>query len=124
VIEVSWMAKLIVQQQDMSVATLAALRARGLTDISTVRLDFTYDAPGAAEAEQLADFLAMATDYDVEVTRTAKVGLRRRGWLVTGTTQQTHVTSEIINDWIRWMVLAGAKHGGCRFDGWGTYAPG
>ncbi len=117
------MAKLIVQQQDMSVGTLAQLRARGVIENSTLlRLDFHYMAPGRAQADDLAEFLRTSTDYDVHVARTPHGGIRR-GWTVNGTTQDTEVSGDIIDQWIRWMVMAGAQHGECRFDGWGALAP-
>jgi hypothetical protein len=25
---------------------------------------------------------------------------------------------EALNEWVRWMVLAGYETGGCKFDGW------
>lgn len=116
------MAKLIVEQQDMSVETLERLRAHGVVEnVTLLRLDFQFDAAGQSEAEELADFLGQSTDYDVDVTRGPRKGLRR-GWIVGGHTQQTPVSPEILDDWIRWMVMAGAEHGECRFDGWGAFA--
>lgn len=116
------MAKLIVEQQDMSVGTLLQLRAHGvIDDVTLLRVGFDYDAPGESEARQLAAFLVTETDYDVEVTRVPRKGFRR-SWAVTGRTQETAVSSEMIAEWIRWMVLAGDQHGECRFDGWGASA--
>ncbi len=117
------MARLIVQHQDFSVATLEQLHALGVVDdVTLLQFDFQYRAPGQREAQDLVGFLEQATDYDVEVSRGPRRGLRRE-WTVSGRTQETPVSSEIINDWIRWMVLAGAQHGGCRFDGWGAFVP-
>jgi hypothetical protein len=86
-----------------------------------LRLGFAYDASAESEARELADYLAKETDYGIEVARGPRVGFRR-GWTVAGQTQQTTVSTETIAVWIRWMVLAGAKHGKCRFDGWGASA--
>lgn len=114
------MAKLIVEQQEMSAETLAELRARGvIDDVTLLRIDFAYDAPGESEAQQLAGFLQEQTDYDVEVTHGPRRRFRR-SWVVTGRTQMTAVSPDVIAQWIRWMVLAGAEHGECRFDGWGA----
>ena len=49
-------------------------------------------------------------------------GLCPQDWEVTGTTQPTKVSLEILDEWVAWMVAAGFEHGGCRFDGWGTLA--
>jgi hypothetical protein len=120
-VEISWMAKLIVEQQDMSVDTLANMRERGVREDETMlRLDFHYDAPGQREAGDLAAFLRQSTDYTIVVERGPRQGMRR-GRQVSGQTQDTTITSEMIDDWIRWMVLAGAAHGECRFDGWGAW---
>jgi hypothetical protein len=117
------MAKLIVEQQDMSVETLARMCERGLREDETMlRLDFHYDAPGQREAEDLAAFLRHSTDDEIGVERGPREGLRR-GWQVSGQTQDTTITSEMIDEWVRWMVLAGAAHGECRFDGWGALIP-
>lgn len=114
------MAKLIVRQQDMSVEILAQLRADGVNyDSTLLRLDFEYNAPGRAEAEDLAQFPSTSADYEIGVSLGPRWGLRR-DWQVTGKTQPTPVSRQILDDWIRWMVLAGAGHGECRFDGWGA----
>jgi hypothetical protein len=117
------MARLVVEQQDMSLETLVLLRARGVREGETLlRLDFHYDAPGQVEAEDLAGFLRRSTDYEVVVERRRRGGVRRE-WQVSGRTQDTPVSGEMIDHWLRWMVLAGAAHGECRFDGWGAWVP-
>lgn len=119
-IEVSWMAKDIVRHHNAVDETLAQLRNYGVIENSTLlRIDFFYDAPGRREAEGLVEFLRASTDYDVSASRGQRSGLRR-GWHVSGTTQPTPVSKEIFEGWIRWMVLAGAQNGECRFDGWGA----
>jgi hypothetical protein len=45
--------------------------------------------------------------------------LSRREWIVTGWTRETAL---ILNQWVAWMVTAGAEHGPCKFDGWGAQA--
>lgn len=118
--EIDWADRLIAEQQGMSVATLEALRAHGvIEDVTLLRLDFHYEAPGESQAEMLANFLTQSTDYEVAATpRRSRFGLRR-AWSIDGQTQETPVSSSILNDWIEWMVLAGAENGECRFDGWG-----
>ena len=40
-------------------------------------------------------------------------------WVVSGRTQKTAVSKEILDQWVEWMVAAGFDHQ-CEFDGWGT----
>lgn len=117
-----WVAQLIIAQQDMNKTTLAKLREHGLSAESTVRLDFSYDAPGSEQADRLPAFIRAETDYTVAVGRTPRRGLRSGAWHVTGTTSDTAISLDTLDDWVRWMVTAGAVHGQCRFDGWGTEA--
>jgi hypothetical protein len=49
--------------------------------------------------------------------------LAKKQWSVTGSTQPTVVSLDILNQWVGWMVGAGAENGGCEFDGWGAQAP-
>jgi hypothetical protein len=49
--------------------------------------------------------------------------LRRKGWTVTGSTRETKVSHDILDQWVTWMVAAGFETG-CEFDGWGAPAPG
>ena len=65
------------------------------------------------DAERLATFLRDQTDYDVRATSDS----------VSGTTQPTTVDLDVLNQWVGWMVAAGAEYGGCEFDGWGAEAP-
>ncbi len=43
--------------------------------------------------------------------------------MVIGKTQPTTVSLDILNEWVRSMVLAGAEKGPCEFDGWGAEVP-
>ena len=103
----------IAKQQAMNTQTWAVLRERGVTEASELHLDFAYDAPSLAAAEQLAAFLRAETDYDVN----ADAGS------VTGTTRSTTLSQTILDEWVEWMVLAGYENGRCKFDGWGTALP-
>ena len=57
------------------------------------------------------------TDYDVRV-ESSRSFLRRK-WRVEDTTQKTAVSPEILDQWVKWMVVAGRERV-CDFDGWGT----
>ena len=43
---------------------------------------------------------------------------------VRGSTQRTTISLDILDQWVEWMVAAGAEHGRCLFDGWGVQIPG
>jgi hypothetical protein len=117
-----WYGPILARQLEMNPATWEALTDRGVTEESQLRLDFLFNAPGRSQGEQLAEFLQHETDYDVEVTSHKKGLLAKPTWMVVGKTQPTSVSLEILNDWVTWMVTAGAERGACEFDGWGTRA--
>jgi hypothetical protein len=85
-----------------------------------VRLDFAYDAPDKNSAEALKALLQDKTDYEV-ATQGAE-SLLRKSWTVVGTTKETIISPEVLDQWVTWMVIAG-KEKGCDFDGWGTEVP-
>jgi hypothetical protein len=88
--------------------TWGALERLGVTEQTQLRLHFDFEGEDEAARAELAGFLERETDYEVEVV----------GNGVTGATQPRTVDLAILNDWVRWMVLAGYEHGGCKFDGW------
>jgi hypothetical protein len=114
--------QVLAQQLAMNKQSWAALQEYGVTDESELRLDFFYVAPSQAEAEGLRTFIEAETDYDVRVGSQGGGFMKKKTWLVTGTTQPTKVTQEILDEWVAWMVAAGFEHGGCEFDGWGAQA--
>ena len=87
-------------------------------DDEPMRLGFIYLSPGMVEAEQLAGFLREQTDYEVEVRAQRSDGEAESQWLVVGGTQPTELSLELLDDWVEWMVAAGAAEGPCAFDGW------
>lgn len=110
-------------QLAMNRQTWEVLQKHGATTDTKLRLDFFYFAPGEREASMLADFLREQTDYEVRVDSSTSGLLRRRTWDVTGTTQETQVSLDVLDEWVTWMVAVGAEHGGCDFDGWGAELP-
>ena len=98
-----------------------ALQEHGVTEASALRLDFFYVALNEGAAEQLRAFLQDETDYAVQVNSSSGVLLRKKNWTVTGQTQPTGVSLDILNDWVGWMVAAGFERD-CEFDGWGAQA--
>lgn len=118
-----WVDDVLQQQLAMNPKTWAALQDIGVDESSEVKLEFFYVAPGQAEAETLGRFLRAETDYDVDV-HSMKSGLfSKKSWSVTGWTQPTRLSLEVLDQWVEWMVTAGAEHGGCEFDGWGAEGP-
>jgi Regulator of ribonuclease activity B len=103
----------LAKQLAMNEQTWTALQEHGVTTETELRLDFFYVAPSRKSAERLAGFLRTETDYDV----------RSRHDSVTGTTQPRTVDLDVLNQWVEWMVGAGAEHGRCEFDGWGAEVP-
>ncbi len=106
------------RQLAMNVQTWNALRGHGVTEETDLRLDFSYDAPTRAAGDKLVKLLREETDYDVvDPLRSGS------GFVVTGTTQATKVSLEILNQWVTWMDAAGRQSDGCEFDGWGAQVP-
>ncbi len=85
-----------------------------------LRLGFVYLAPGEQEAQSLVAFLRAQTDYDVDVrSRLDGDGDdAEMAWFVMGTTQPTPLTIDVLDDWVEWMIAAGAAEGPCAFDSW------
>jgi hypothetical protein len=112
-----WHEQIVEAQLRENVEIWARFEEQGL-DEQELQLGFIYLAPGKREGNELARFLREQTDYDVEVhsQKTSKLGKPR--WLVVGATQPAIVTLEILDEWVTWMVAAGAAEGPCAFDGW------
>jgi hypothetical protein len=106
------------RQLAMNVQTWNALRQHGVTEQTDLRLDFSYDAPTRAAADKLVKLLKDETDYTVAEPRPAGTG-----YLVSGTTRETQVSLDILNQWVDWMHAAGRQSDGCEFDGWGAQIP-
>jgi hypothetical protein len=102
--------EVLAQQLAMNRQTWKALQSQGVTEDTELRLDFTYEGSDRDSADALATFLKDETDYDVRVEAEE----------VKGSTQGTTVSAEILDQWVKWMVLAGYENGRCKFDGWGT----
>ncbi len=102
--------EVLTQQLAMNKATWAELQRNGVTEETQLSLDFFYEAPDNESAEALTQFLRDETDYDV----------RHDNSSVSGSTQDTTVSQEILDEWVTWMVLAGHEKGRCKFDGWGA----
>jgi len=105
--------EVLAKQLAMNEQTWAALQTHGVTPESELRLDFFYGAPSREAADELAAFLREQTDYEVSAADDA----------VAGHTQPTTLDLAKLNQWVEWMVAAGAAKGRCEFDGWGAQVP-
>ncbi len=89
-------------------------------DGDELRLGFIYLAPGEEEGQSLVEFLRAETDYDADV-RSRQDGDgddAELSWFVMGTTQPTPLTIDMLDQWVEWMIAAGAAEGPCAFDSW------
>jgi hypothetical protein len=119
--EPEWYERILGLQLRQNEETWARFQEHGLDEVE-LRLGFIYLSPGEDEAQQLAGFLLEQTDYEVEVRRQRKGRRSKPEWFVVGATQPTLVSLELLNDWVEWMVAAGAAEGPCAFDGWAAQA--
>lgn len=107
----SWDAgDVLARQIAMNEQTWVALQSHGVTPASELRLDFVYDAPSRSAADELVAFLHEQRDYEVSAKENS----------VAGSTQPTTLDLAKLNQWVEWMVAAGAAKGRCKFDGWGA----
>lgn len=113
--------QVLAQQLAMNRQTWQALKHHGVTEDSRLRLEFFYIAPGKGQADTLARFIRAETDYAVDAHAVGGGFLKKKEWMVNGSTQPTQVSQEILDQWVTWMVAAGLDHG-CEFDGWGAEA--
>jgi len=109
--------EILAKQLLMNRQTWATLQAHGVTEQSQLRLEFAYNAPRREVADALSSLIREQTNYEVRVEGNGN--FLRRKWRVTGATQSTVISPDILDQWVTWMVSAG-KEQGCDFDGWGT----
>jgi Regulator of ribonuclease activity B len=113
--------RLLAQQLEMNPRTWAALEKRGVDTKTLLVIEFSFTAPGRREARHLQEVLRQRTSFSAQVI--AEGSLFKRHWRVVGHTKPSTASVEMLNDWVTFMVTLGAKHGGCRFDGWGVKVP-
>jgi hypothetical protein len=119
--EPEWYERILDMQLRENPGVWARFQEHGLHEME-LRLGFIYLAPGEEEAQQLAGFLREETDYEVEVRSQRARRLAKPEWFVVGATQPTPVSLDLLNEWVEWMVAAGAVEGPCAFDGWAAQA--
>src|ERR1043165_4236389 len=103
--------EIVNEQLAMNEITWQKLIQNGLTSNSEVQLDFSYFATSKGNVEALRNFLNNETDYDVLI----KI-FNDTVWCLDGKTQKTTISLETLNQWVKWMVLAGQEYE-CKFDG-------
>ncbi len=104
----------------MNEQTLASLWEQGLDPEAVVQLDFFFVAPNRDRAVALKSFLERNDCLDVEISRRSRFLSKECD--VTGKSKPTTVDAEILDEWVRWMVVQGVFMD-CEFDGWGTFVP-
>jgi len=109
-----WYEQLLELQLERNRDVWAELREHDVEDDMLLRLGFLYLAPGKAEAKSVVAFLRAETDYEVRARTRPEDG----AWVVIGTTQPTPVSLARLDDWVEWMIAAGAAEGPCAFDSW------
>jgi hypothetical protein len=78
------------------------------------RLTFVYRAPGEAAARTLANHLTWETTYDVQVLGP---GEETGAWRVAGATKPTDADEAAVEEWVDWLVEAGAGLD-CELERW------
>ncbi len=112
-----WYEQILELQLRRNPEIWAQFREQEIDDVP-MRLGFVYMAPGMVEAEHLAAFLRAETDYEVDVRPQPRDDSEDSQWLVVGGTQPTELSLELLDEWVEWMIAAGATEGPCVFDGW------
>jgi hypothetical protein len=113
--------RLLAQQLEMNPRTWSALEERGVGARTLLVIEYSFTAPGRRAARELETVLRARTNFSSEVI--AEGPRLKRRWRVVGHTQPATASVEMLNDWVTFMVTLGAKHGACRFDGWGVKVP-
>jgi hypothetical protein len=113
--------RLLAQQLEMNPRTWSALEERGVDARTLLVIEYSFTAPGRREAKALVTVLRARTNFTSDVI--AEGPRLRRRYRVVGHTQPATASVEMLNDWVTFMVTLGAKHGACRFDGWGVKVP-
>jgi hypothetical protein len=113
--------RLLAQQLEMNPRTWSALEERGVDARTLLVIEYSFTAPGRREAKSLVTVLRARTNFTSDVI--AEGPRLRRRYRVVGHTQPATASVEMLDDWVTFMVTLGAKHGACRFDGWGVKVP-
>lgn len=113
-----WYEQLLNAQLRVNRDLWAGLGEQGIEAGSELRLGFVYVAPGEPEATRLAAFLHEQTDYEIAARERPDAPSAQLPWALVGTTQAVAISLELLDEWVRWMIAAGADEGPCAFDGW------
>jgi regulator of ribonuclease activity B len=103
------------KQTTMSPQTVTQLRTYGVTDDTSLKLEFFFYTNTEAKARGLANVL-QGLEYKVESGPSAGDA---RQFLVTGWTTPIKMTDKAVVAWTDKMCRLGYEHD-CEFDGWGT----
>ena len=106
----------LARQTAMSPQTVAHLREHGVTDDTTLKLEFFFYTDTEAKAHALATSLR-ELGYEVETGPSAGDD---ELFVVTGWTVPIKMDDRSVVEWTEKMCRLGYEHD-CEFDGWGTY---
>lgn len=110
----SWeLDEVIARELAQNAQTWEALERLGVAEGSPLEVEFCYESAGPAADGKLAAFLRGEGGCTVEVEADG----------VTGEARLPEATRELLDEWVRKMVVAGYEHGGCMFDGWTATVP-
>ncbi len=105
----------LAKQTKMSPLTVTQLRKLGVTDSTTLKLEFFFYTDKETKARGLASALQQL-HYDANSKPSAG---DRRILLVTGWTTPMTMDDKTVVAWTEQMCRLGYEHD-CEFDGWGT----
>jgi hypothetical protein len=106
----------LVTQLSSNPQTWQVLLDNGVTEETELEVEFLYYAPTKDKAELLKATLG---EYGYSVSIKSSGTLLKRQWLVEGKTTPTTLTLAKLNQWVKWMVVAGEEYSS-DFDGWGV----
>src|SRR5262249_43314105 len=89
-------------------ATLAILRRLGVAETDELPLAFVFETGGPEADARLAAHLEAEAGYEVWIVQGG----------VSGRTEPVELSSEALEAWVRAMLGAGRRFGGCAFGGW------
>jgi hypothetical protein len=89
-------------------ATLAIVRRLGVGELEALPLAFVFETGGAEADAGLAAFLERELGYEVWIEQGG----------VSGRTTPVQLSFAALEVWVRGMLGAGRRFGGCPFGGW------
>ena len=105
----------LTRQVSMAPVTMTQLRKHGVTDATSLKLEFFFYTNEASKAALLAASLG-ARGYSVKHGRSAH---DKSIQIITGWTGKMQMSDSVVTAWTKAMCELGFAND-CNFDGWGT----